>query len=572
VQWSRLPGGEASPGFVQRVAQLLDLPDQPPASVGIHPAAPKVSARPAIATAASARTAASGKHGRRALAPALLVAALALCAAVAAWFWHAGRSRTPGMRPPNAANANPAAGMGPVTVPIQAKSVAVLPFADMSEGHDQEYLADGMAEEIIERLIKVPELRVPARTSSFYFKGKNARISDIARELSVANILEGTVRKSGNRLRISTQLVRADSGLPLWSETFDRQMADVFRVQDEIASATATALQIALGGGPLTREEGGTRNLQAYQLYLRGMSDMNGNSATSVRQARESFEQAIRVDPDYGLAWAGLAFAWADMADQGLVGPLEGYERDRKAALRAIELSPRLATGHVTLAYVYRTLDWNWQAATEEVERALAISPANSEALYLRGLVAQTLGQWDEADRWLRASVSSDPLSTFAIFNYANALYLAGRLGAAEAQLRRLLQVAPHYEWTRAWLAKTLLAAGKPAEALAILAPDHANDSDLLYLGVILLANGRTAEADLANQRLEREQGNVSAFYVAQYYAYKNDRERALQWLERAVAQKDTGLVDILGEPLLKNIEGEPRYRAVLRQMNLPGS
>jgi len=397
------------------------------------------------------------------------------------------------------------------------------------------------------------------------------KLAEIARELNVANILEGTVRKSGSHLRINAQLVRADSGLPIWSQTFDRQFADVFAIQDEIATAAATALQITLNGGPLTREDGGTRNLEAYQLYLRGISLMNENSTASVKGARASFERAIQLDPKYGLAWVGLSFAWAAVTDQGYAPPRVGYEHCRQASRRAIELSPRLGAPHGQLAYVYRTLDWNWAVAAEEVDRALAMDPKNADTLYVKGLLAQTLGQRSEADRWMRAAIATDPLSTFAIFNYGNTLYLAGRFAEAEAQFRRLMQVAPKYEWTRAWLAKTLVVEGRPSAALAILPPEAATDSDLIYLAVVFLANGRKAEAARAIERLEREQGNVSAFYVANYYAYADDHASALQWLERAVEQKDTGLVDILGEPLLKNIEDEPRYKAVLRRMNLPG-
>ncbi len=439
----------------------------------------------------------------------------------------------------------------------------------MSEKHDQEYFADGMAEEIIERLSKVPALHVPGRASSFYFKGKSTRLADIARELSVANVVEGSVRKSGNHLRIGAQLVRAKDGYTVWSQSFDRQLKDVFKIQDEIATSVAGALQITLSGGSLTHEHGGTQNLEAYQLYLKALSKINENTSETIKTARSQLERALQLDPGFGLAWHCLAETWIISADIGDVIPGEGFERARHFATRAIEVSPSLADPHTALANVYRTFDWNWSGADAELQRALALDSGNSAALMTAGMLAQTLGRHDESERLLRAALMRDPLFTFGLFNLGNAQYLAGHYTEAEATFRRVLALAPNFVWTCAYLGKTLLAQGKPREALDALRPAIKDGSALLYSPVILLANARKAEAQAAVDKLISEQGSVSAFYVAQYYAYANDKERAMYWLERAYKQKDTGLIEIVGEPLLKNMADDPRYKAFLRKMNL---
>jgi TolB-like protein/DNA-binding winged helix-turn-helix (wHTH) protein len=454
---------------------------------------------------------------------------------------------------------------------IPQKSIAVLPFVDLSETKDQEYFADGMAEEIIDRLVKIPDLRVPARTSSFYFKGTSTRVADIAAELGVANVLEGSVRRSGNRMRVVAQLVRADNGYQVWSQSYDRELRDIFAVQDEIATAVATALQISLAGGPLTRERGGTLNLDAYQLYLRAQSSVTSDSTeATIKNAQNMLRQAVKLDPNFGLAWTLLASMSVAMVDNSDLPPAEGYEDAERLARHAIELSPWVAEPHAILAYLYRTRDWNWGAAGMELRLALSADPADPVSLMLDGLLAMSLGQFDRADRRLRAAVDRDPLFNYANFNLANELYLRGRYGEAEVILRRLLEISPDFKWTRPYLAKTLLAQGRAPAALETLEPMNAAATKLDYLSVVLLANGRKTDADAALQTLIAQYAATDASSIATTYAYRNEKELALHWLERAYAQRDAGLIEMAGEPLLKNIAAEPRFHAILRAMNLP--
>jgi TolB-like protein/tetratricopeptide (TPR) repeat protein len=465
---------------------------------------------------------------------------------------------------------NHGAAQAPAVTAITDKSIAVLPFVDMSEKKDQEYFGDGMAEEVINLLAKVPDLRVPARTSSFYFKSKSTKVPEIARELGVAQVLEGSIRRSGDRIRVTAQLVRADTGYHLWSETYDRPVDDVFKVQDEIANAVVQALQISLMGGPLTRQKGGTQNLEAYQLYLRGLSENLMNSKAGFEGAREHLQRATELDPDFALAWSALGFTTYSLALLRALPTTEGFEGARQLAQHALRLSPELAEGYYLLGYVHRTYDWDWSAAQVEVDHALALDPNHPRALQLSGQLAATLGRYDEADRKLRAALARDPLNNYFHYNLATTLYRAGRLDEADAEYRKLLAFAPGFSWTRKYLAKTLLVEGKPEAALAMAQQevDQADRADILPM--MLLAVGRRAESDEALKVLIEKYANGDAYFVAMNYAYRGDLELALQWLDRAYRQKEIRFVEIVGEHLFKNLANDPRYKAFLQKMKLP--
>jgi len=460
--------------------------------------------------------------------------------------------------------------VAPTTTAISEKSIAVLPFTDMSEKKDQEYLADGMAEEVINLLAKVPDLLVPARTSSFYFKGKPTKIPDIARQLGVAHILEGSVRRSGDHLRVTAKLVRADNGYHLWSETYDRDLRDVFNVQDDIANAVVQALQIKLMGGELSRQKGGTQNLEAYHSYLRAINAVNQNTKESLDAAGKYLEQAIKLDPDYGMAWYAQSTVVSMKTDNAWLAPTQGWERVRQLAQHALQLSPDLAEAHARLQWAYMSADWNWPAAEAEGRRALAIDPTNPGALMAAGRLSSTLGRWDDSERQLRAALVRDPLNSYLIWNLGFTYYRAGRFGESESLFRKLLELEPGFLWTRSYLGKTLLAQGKPDAALAIVQQEADEATRLWFLPILLQAAGHQAEADEALQAQIARWADTGAFFVAMTYAYRGDHDRALEWLERAYQQKDASLDEIIGEPLFKNIAADPRYEAFLRKMKLP--
>jgi TolB-like protein len=457
------------------------------------------------------------------------------------------------------------------TAAIPDKSIAVLPFVDMSEKKDQEYMSDGIAEELLNLLSQVPELKVIARTSSFAFKGEKIEIAEIAKKLIVAHVVEGSVRKSGNKIRITAQLIRAADSAHLWSETYDRSLDDIFAVQDEIAGAIVQALQIRLTGGTLSRREGGTQNLEAYQLYLRAMSALDQNTKASLDAAGEYLEQAIKLDPNYGRAWLGLAAYVNWKTDNGVLDPNVGYPRVRQLAQHALQLSPDLAAEtHSWLQYVHQVWDWDWDAAEAEGRRALTIDPTSASVLKGAGILARTLGRWDESERYLLAALVRDPLDPYTVWNLGNTYYRAGRLAESESMYRKSLELAPDFGWARPYLAKTLLAQDKPEAALATLQQEVDKSNRLLFLPLVLQAAGRQAEADEALKAQIARWADTGAFFVALTYAYRGDHDLAMQWLERAYKQKDAVLVEIVGEPMFKSMAGDPRYKAFLRKMKLP--
>jgi len=485
-------------------------------------------------------------------------------------FWryqHAGDTPPPAA---TAAELAPAATLPAAEASPSEKSIAVLPFVDMSAEKNQEHMSDGIAEELLNLLAQVPDLKVIARTSSFAFKGKDVPVAEIARQLNVAHVVEGSIRKSGNTLRITAQLIRTADSTHLWSEAYDRPLDDIFAVQDEIAGAIVQALQIRLAGGELSRRKGGTQNLEAYQLYLRAWNGEDWNNKSSLDAAGDYFEQAIKLDPSYGMAWLGLASVVSLKTDNGFLKAAEGYERARQLAQHALQLSPELADAHARLQYIHRAFDWDWAAAETEGRRALAIDPNNARAMMYAGALSYTLGRWNDAEWQLRAALIRDPLNTYVIWHLGTAYYLAGRFAEAEGVFRKLLEMDPGFPWTRACLGQALLAQGNAEAALAMIQQDPDEANRLTFLPIALQAVGRQTEADAALKAQIAQWADTGAFFVAETYAFRGDRDLALQWLERAYKQKDASLVEIVGEPLFKNLYDDPRFNTFLRKMKLP--
>ena len=316
----------------------------------------------------------------------------------------------------HAAGERPVAAVTPATSPaapgISDKSVAVLPFLDMSEKKDQEYFADGLSEELIDMLAKIPELRVPARTSSFYFKGKQATIQDIAKALSVAHVLEGSVRKAGNHLRITAQLVRADNGYHLWSETYDRELKDVFKVQDEIAGAVVTELKLKLAPGQRVPTSHRTSVFEAYDHYLLGRQFFERGNPDGYRRAIEAYRKAIELDPRYAAAYVELAVSEYFAADE--VGETAGKQRALAAAEKAIELAPEEAIGYGARGYLRDRVNWDWTEAQADMQKALAIDSGDAETQAAYALVLENLGRLPEAIAAAQKATELDPLSSRA--------------------------------------------------------------------------------------------------------------------------------------------------------------
>jgi eukaryotic-like serine/threonine-protein kinase len=344
-------------------------------------------------------------------------------------------------------------------------SIAVLPFVDISQARDQEYFSDGLAEELLDVLAKTPQLRVIGRTSSFQFKGKNEDLRVIAQKLGVDHLLEGSVRKEGNRVRITAQLIRASDASHLWSQTYDRTLDDVFKVQDDIANAVAQAMRVTLFAVRLPERNAPT-SAEAHRLYLEGRYFYKRRTKDDYEKAIVSFKRAFEVDRGFAPAWAGLAWVYALQAGLGLIPAESGSKQARDAAQRALGLDSNLVEAHTAMVYILTGYDWDWAGADAEVQQLLALDSGNADALYSAGLLARTLGRFDDAISFYRQAVARDPLNATLYNNLGLALYYAGRLAEAEEQLRKLLELRPGIAAGQAHLSKVLIARGQPDAAL----------------------------------------------------------------------------------------------------------
>jgi TolB-like protein/cytochrome c-type biogenesis protein CcmH/NrfG len=360
----------------------------------------------------------------------------------------------------------PAATVSSPSMPaIPEKSVAVLPFIDMSEKKDQEYFSDGLSEELIDMLTRVPELRVPARTSSFYFKGKQATITDIANELGVAHVLEGSVRKNGRTIRITAQLIRADTGYHIWSQTYDRKLDDIFRIQDEIAGAVVTALRTSLS----TKVARGTQkslNADSYALLMQAQYFLLRQTRDDQQKAFEYYKRAVESDPMSAAAWAGLSRVIANLQELGELPWKKAFSDALQSAERAVTLDPELAEAHIALGKVYLNLGQDYAAAKREFDKALALDPENDVVLFWAADIALAAGDLAKAEELLRQAVAKDPLDGETYILLGETYYYAGRFVEAENSYRKALDLIPARPSLHSSLGLVLLAKGEHEEAL----------------------------------------------------------------------------------------------------------
>ena len=474
--------------------------------------------------------------------------------------WPAKRAEVPAAGPPPATltEAAPA---------IPKKSIAVLPFTDMSEKKDQEYFSDGLTEELIDLLAKIPELKVTARTSSFSFRGRSVTVADIGRALMVANVLEGSVRRVGNTVRITAQLVRADNGYYLWSETYDRDLKDVFKVQDDIARVVVDKLKLTLTG---TAPSASTRtaNPEVHNLFLQGQFALQGDTQASTAQALEIFQHALALDPGYAPAWSGVAFARFRRGVNGYEPVREAIKSADTAAQRAIELDPTLADAYAMLGEL-RLVQFDWNGAAQATDKALQLDHGNALALLTRAILVQVTGSSAEAMTAMQPALERDPLNLLTRRYAARTLYHAGKLVEAETLLRQILAANPSFSGAHYELGRVLLARGGNVAAAITEFESEANPVwrvNGLPLGYH--AAGRTAQANAAMQDLLRHSAG-GEFQVGEAYAFLGDADRAFAWLNRAVTN-DPGIIWLRNDPLCIKLTHDPRYAALLKRLNLP--
>ena len=445
------------------------------------------------------------------------------------------------------------------------KSIAVLPFTDLSEGHDQEYFSEGLADEILHLLGRIADLKVAARTSAFSFKGRSDDILTIGQKLQVAHILEGSVRKTGNAVRISVQLIKAVDGYQVWSQTYDRRLDDVFKVQGDIAADVAKALKAVLASG-IPRTATAATNSESYFLYLRARDQMYRTG--DYEKVSEQFAQLCRLDPGFAPAWAELSFVRSEMATNSNDRDPAHWDELRNMARKAIALDPQFPGGHVSLAKIFIYHDWNWAGAELELHRALALEPSDWAVLQFSALLARFLQHYDEAFDYLRRAQAVDPLNGFSYGLLATTSLKAGRLDDAQAAIERVKSIFPGDKLFIYGVGGDVkLARGQYAEAMA----DFERLPRRYALHGLVVANFALGQKEQSNAVLaeyQRTQGNDDASGIAAAHAYRGELGEALSWLERALAQHEN-MADLKGDPNFRALWSAPRYKAILRAVNL---
>jgi len=482
------------------------------------------------------------------------------------WWWDRATDPLPG---PDVA-ALPAAAPPRPTLAPDDRSIAVLPFVNMSSDPEQEFFSDGISEQVLDLLSHVPELRVIARTSSFSFKDKDVDVATIAQQLNVSHVLEGSVRKSGNRVRVTAQLIRATDSSHLWSNTYDRELKDIFAVQDEIAAAVVRQLKVALLGGELPARSAAT-SLEAYNLYLKARFLFDQHTEQSMAKAVEYYEAALAIDPVYADAWAGLAEAQSVRADEAYVDYAVGAATARAVAQKALELDPAAAKAHFALGLVQFSHDWDWPAAQASLDRAIELDPNEAMALSLAGSLAQVLGRDEAGIELCRRAVASNPLGAYERVQLGWALAQAGQLDDAEKEIRTALELAPDYAQGWYLLGVTLLLKGQPQAALDAMQSEPGEKWRLSGLPLAYHALGRKQESEAALREAKAKYAETMTYQIALVHAYRGETDEAFDWLDRSYEVRDTGMAWFLRtDPLLANLKSDPRYAALLRKMKLP--
>jgi TolB-like protein/Tfp pilus assembly protein PilF len=439
------------------------------------------------------------------------------------------------------------------------KSIAVLPFVDMSPDKDQEYMSDGIAEELLNLLAKIPELRVISRSSAFSFKGQNLDIPEIGKRLNVAHILEGSVRKAGNQVRITAQLIEARSDTHLWSETYDRPLDDIFAVQDEIAGAVVAQLKLKLLD-PVPKVE--ATDPKAYMLYLRANQLYGQITREGYEQSIELYQQALAIDPNYAAAWDGLASSYCQQAEEGLRRPEEAYRLAREAVNKALAIDPDYAPAYATLGLIAQSYDGDLKAAAGYMEHALALQP---NLIGGAPSLALSLGRCDTAITMYEYILARNPLSSHHDLGLA---YLcAGRLDEAVASLRTALSIRPGAAGFHAHLGMALLLKGDYPGALAAIQKESSEVWRMIFLPMAYYALGRKAESDAALAELIRKFEKEAAGNIADVLAYRGEADRAFEWLDKEIAYNGPAMSEVACDPLLANLHKDPRWLPFLESI-----
>jgi TolB-like protein/Tfp pilus assembly protein PilF len=562
VQWTRLPDGATPAAFAERIAVLAaakGTATRPNPAPQLRDTAPS--------TAHPLPQFKSRSAWLKALIAVISLAALAIG-------YVALHRRAP---PEAAAQTGQAAGQ-PAAAPnaVPDKSIAVLPFVDMSEKRDQEYFSDGLSEELIDLLAKGTDMHVAARTSAFSFKGKQATIPEIAKALDVANVLEGSVRKAGQTLRVSAQLIRASDGYHIWSDSYERELKDVFKVQDEIAAAVVTALKAQLSAAHTSAAVHRTSNIDAYDEYLLGKQAYRTPTAPSIRASVQAYRRAISLDPQFAAAYAGLADAELYLAAMNNASSNEHVTdaESRRAidgADRAIALDPDLAEGYSARGMA-QEMSWNWSAAEADLRKAIDLDPHYSTARRRHGRLLAAQGRIPEAIAAERQAIEGDPLDAYAWAYLSEFLLAANRPDESRKAELRAIEINPVMAANDDTTAYIDLIEGKPARLLQYAQTTQDEAGRLAATAIATHALGRAAESTQALDALVAKFASTAPETIAEVYAWLDDTDQAFRWLARAYETRDSALEGLNYRAAYAKLRSDPRYAALLRKMNLPVS
>jgi len=449
------------------------------------------------------------------------------------------------------------------------KTIAVLPFINMSSDREQEYFSDGLTEELLNYLAKNPNLRVTSRSSAFTFKGTKDDIKTIGEKLNVKHILEGSVRKSGNTIRVAVQLIDVQSDAHLWSDTYDGTLENIFSVQDSISKEVAEALKITLDREESAKHQNET-DPEAYNSYLMGKYFFNLLDKESVEKAIRYYQKTLSIDPGYSPARIGLANCYMLQADWSYIPIDEGYRKARREVMKVLESGKNLAMAYSRMALIKHSYDWDFENAKELYEKALELEPNNVGILRQVASLSASLGDFTKAISLMKKSIDYDPVRASAYYNLGFYYYCAGRFNEAESFLRKSIELNPAFPVVHAFLSRLYLLRDNPDSALVEIKMEKEPVWQLTGLAIIhhKLKNKKESNEYLA--KLINEHSNTSAFQVAEVYALRDEKDKAFEWLEHAYKIRDGGLTNMKGNHLLQNIEKDSRYAAFMKKMKLP--
>jgi adenylate cyclase len=461
-----------------------------------------------------------------------------------------------------------------ITFPEWKNSIAVLPFTNISADPEQEYFCEGLSEELINALTQIKDLRVVARTSAFSFKEKEIDVREIGRKLNVDAVLEGSVRKADKRLRITAQLVNVEDGYHLWSERFDREMADIFAIQDEISLAITDRMRLKLLGEDKARlTKRSTESFEAYNLYLRGLHFRRKLTYDSIQKSVYYFKRVIEIDPENALAYAGLAYSYMVLIFYASVPYKESYPKAKKAAMKALELDDQLVEVHESLSAIKAYLEWDWEGGKRECQRMIELNPGYPWGYFHLAMIFMHHAKYDDCLREYRRALELDPLNVAGHRNLGIAYFRAGQLEKAEETLKRTIEMDPSFLYTHLNLGYVYMLKNKHEEALAEIQNEPISSRAILepHTGIVYARMGKKEEArKILNKYTELSKKEFTPHYFLGLLCFAlEENDLGFQWLEKAFEEHDPWMLVLKIDFLLDSVRENPRFKILLKKMNL---